>query len=229
MRDLKLTPSLEKSKSSKGRDTQHLILDTALTIFIDHGYGDFSIQKVADSCGLSRGNVSYYYPTKNSLLHGLLQAVVQGYVDEFEKVASDTSRSAEEKFVAIIGMIMRDLETEETSRFFPELWALSNRNNDAMIEMNHLYDKAREHITALVGEINTSLTKQERELLGLFISASMEGHTPFAGHNKKWTQHLPKLTNIASFSFLHLVKNITKKDIAGMKVITSETPKTAQI
>lgn len=216
MRDLKLSPNLQKSKSAKGRDTQHQILETALAIFIEHGYGDFSIQKVASKCGLSRGNVSYYYPTRNSLLHGLLQAVVQGYVDEFDTVAMDERRSPEEKFLSIIDMIMSDLATEETARFFPELWALSNRNDDAMIEMDLLYKKAREHITGLLRDLNPGLTKRERELVGLFISASMEGQTPFAGYGKEWEKDLDTLTNIASFSFLMLAKSITSKEIKGL-------------
>lgn len=224
MRNLKLTPNLQKSKSAKGRNTQHQILETALTIFINHGYGDFSVQKVAANCGLSRGNVSYYYPTKNSLLHGLLQAIVQGYIDAFEEVSVDKTSSPEEKFLSIVDMIMSDLGTEETARFFPELWALSNHNKDAMIEMNLLYKKARKHITELLRDINPKLNKRERELVSLFISASMEGQTPFAGHGKEWVSELGTLTNIASFSFLTLAKSITGKDIRkfALKLQTAE-------
>lgn len=213
MRDLQLTPKIPRSKSAKGRETQQLIIETALRIFIDHGYGEFSIQKVAHSCGLSRGNVSYYYPTKNALLHSLLQAVVQGYVDEFDEVAADETLSPEEKFLSIIDMIMKDLGTRETSHFFPELWALSNRSKIAMTEMNTLYKKAREHLVELLRPINPRLNARERELVGLFISASMEGHTPFVGSGKEWEDELPAITNIASFSFLSLARSITPNEI----------------
>ncbi|TNE58934.1 MAG: TetR/AcrR family transcriptional regulator [Alphaproteobacteria bacterium] len=213
MRHLNLSPEVKNPKSSKGLDTRRTILEAALEIFIEHGYGDFSLEKVAANCGLSRGNVCYYYPTKNDMLHALLQSVVQGYLDEFDEVVLDQGLSAEDKFLKIVEMIMSDLGTEETSKFFPELWALSNRNKMAMKEMNLLYQRAREHLNGLLAEINPDLTPKEVELIGLFISASMEGQTPFVGNGKEFQGEIVPLTRIAAFSFLTLAKTITTKDI----------------
>ena len=216
MRELDFTATIENSKSRKGRETQKQILESALHTFIEYGYGEFSIQRVADKCGLSRGNVSYYYATRNDLLHDLLQVVVKGYIDEFDDIAKDVDLSAEEKFLSIVNTIMSDLSTEETSKFFPELWALSNRNEAAQEEMNALYEKAREHIIELIGAMNPKLNADERELVGLFISASMEGHTPFVGKGKEWEGELPSLTNIAAYSFLTLAKTISPKQIKNI-------------
>ncbi|MEM6850358.1 MAG: TetR/AcrR family transcriptional regulator [Pseudomonadota bacterium] len=217
MQELILNSQMQRSKSAKGRETQHHILQAALQIFIDHGYGDFSLQKVAASCGLSRGNVSYYYPTRSALLRDLLDAVVQGYIDEFEEASADDSLSAPEKLLFIIEAVMTDLGTVETSRFFPELWALANRNEDAREGMQLLYRKAREHIVEILKDINPALSDEERELVGLFISVSMEGHTPFVGPGTDAHKHLGDLTNIASFAFLTMAKSITSRDIAALK------------
>jgi AcrR family transcriptional regulator len=217
MRDLNLSPPSDGHKSAKGRSTKSIILKAALEIFIEHGYGEFSIQKVAARCSLSRGNVSYHYPTRDDLLHGMVDAVLQGYIDDFDDISKDAGLSAAEKFVSIIEMIMSDLGTKETSVFFPELWALSNHNAYALAELNKMYQRARAHLIELIGAINPALSKTDRELVGVFISASIEGHTPFVGPGKEWEKSLPKLTNIAAYSFLHLAKSVTKNDIAAMR------------
>lgn len=213
MRHVDLTPQNGNSKSPKGRETQRVILETALQIFLEYGYGSFSIQKVSEYCGLSRGNVSYYYPTRNALLHDLLQAVVSGYTAEFEEVSRDETLNAEEKFLKIIEMIMMDLSTPETTSFFPELWALANHDEDAKREMELLYRSARIHLTELLKDINPSLTEKERELFGLFVSAAMEGHTPFVGHDREFEGDLESIKNIAAYSFLEAAKSINKNII----------------
>ena len=223
---LSLNPNTDggHSLSRKGNDTKKFILETALEVLIAHGYGEFSIQKVAQHCGMSRGNVSYYYPTRSSLLSGLLEAVIKGYIEEFDRVVIDERRSPEEKFVKIIEFIMDDLTTEETSKFFPELWALANRNEDAERQMRVIYEQARAHITSLLAELNPALGEEERTLVGLFISASIEGQTPFVGHGRQFEKDIAPITRIAAYSFLTLAKTITAREIHDVIGATS-TPK----
>ena len=49
--------------------------------------------------------------------------------------------------------------------------------------------------------------------VALFISSSMEGMTMFVGHGKVWNDSIQHMANIATMSFLQLVKNITPETI----------------
>lgn len=50
------------------RDTRQRIIDAALALFAEKGYAETSIGDVAVSAGLLKGNLSYYFRTKEDLL-----------------------------------------------------------------------------------------------------------------------------------------------------------------
>jgi len=56
-------------------------------------------------------------------------------------------------------------------------------------------------------EMRSDLALQDRNDLSLFISASMEGMTVFAGHEKPFEPRMPTLAEIAIRSFINLVCN----------------------
>ena len=56
---------------------------------------------------------------------------------------------------------------------------------------------------------------QDREDLALFISASMEGMTVFAGHEKPFEPRMTALERIAIQSFIAIVRNFRPKGIGA--------------
>ena len=79
--------------------------------------------------------------------------------------------------------------------------------------MKRLYDDARKHIIRLIKAINPHLSQDDREALGLFISAAMEGQTPFIGHSRAFAKRLPQIRAIAIYNFIDLIQNIRPQDI----------------
>ena len=63
---MKLTQG-KKSERSRG-----LILESALQLFSEQGYGGTSIREIADAAGLSTGNVYHHFPDKEALFRTLL-------------------------------------------------------------------------------------------------------------------------------------------------------------
>ena len=110
--------------------------------------------------------------------------------------------------------------------FFPELWALASHNEAAAQEMYRLYEKARQHFIVLIGAINPSLSVKETAALALFISASLEGQTPFIGHDRAFASRLPEIRDIAVYSILELVKNMRPADIQSPPSLASQQRKT---
>ena len=212
MRDLKLIPDTPATISLKGQATILTILTAARDIFIDNGYGAFSLRQVSQKCGLARGNITYYFASRDELLAALLRAIISGYMWDFDHIISE-DKADEEKLADIITLIINDLSTHETSMFFPELWALSSHNETAAQEMKRLYDDARKHIIRLIKAINPHLSQDDREALGLFISAAMEGQTPFIGHSRAFAKRLPQIRAIAIYNFIDLIQNIRPQDI----------------
>lgn len=219
MRTLRIHPASKGAASQKGRQTLLKILSAARDVFIENGYGEFNLKRVSERCGLARGNVTYYFPSRDDLLQALLRAVISGYTWDFDHIMADEEISAEGKFVAIVRLIIEDLGTRETSIFFPELWALANRSGYAAMEMEQLYSDARRYLVDLIAEINPDLGPDGQQAVALFCSAALEGQTPFVGHGRTHSRRLPQIANIAANALLETVRSMGQ-GVVGPPVTT---------
>ncbi len=208
---LKIRPGTGAYQKGQARVVE--ILEAALDILLDEGYRAITMRRIAKACGINVGNVTYYYPTKEALIRDLLASVLQSYMDIFDDIRDDPNLTAEEKFTQVIRLILEDIQTKKTTHFFPELWALSNHDPFIAERVDELYVMVRKVLNHLIPLINPRLTEQEREVVALFVSASMEGMTMFAGYNKPWTPRMREIEGIAVKSLLDCVKTITSADI----------------
>ncbi len=198
---------------ARGREGHETILRAALSLLVEQGYRAMSMRKVAAACGMKLGNLTYYFPTKEDLVRELLDAVISSYEIEFEAIIHEEGVSPEQRLQEICMLVLEDIRTKKTTRIFPELWALSNHDPFVFDRVHELYARARAPLLAIIEEINPPLSEEQRQALALFISASMEGLTVFAGHDKPFEKRMPWLEKIAAKSFAQLVQTIAAKDI----------------
>ena len=176
---------------------------------------------VGSSPYTTQASGTYYFPSRDALLQAPLRAVISGYTWDFDHIMADEETSADDKFVAIVRLIVEDLGTRETSIFFPELWALANRSDYAAAEMESLYADARRYLVDLIAEINPGLGPDARQAVALFVSASLEGQTPFVGHGRAHGRRLRQITNIAANALLQTVRSIDGGDVGRQLAIAA--------
>jgi AcrR family transcriptional regulator len=198
---------------ARGREGHETILRAALNLLVEQGYRAMSMRKVAAACGMKLGNLTYYFPTKEDLARELFDAVISSYEVEFDAIVHEEGVSPEQRLEEICTLILEDIRTKKTTRFFPEIWALSNHDPFVFERVHELYARARAPLHGIIEDINPSLSASQRETLALFISASMEGLTVFAGHEKPFEDRMPWLEKIAAKSFVQLVQSITPEDL----------------
>jgi AcrR family transcriptional regulator len=212
---LKIQGRHEGATSDKGRRRVSEILHAARDIVINESAARLTMRKVAAHCGITVGNVSYYFPSKQALLHDLCDAVVQGYAEDWAEIVEDVSLTPEERLVRVTRDIMEDLTTRGTTHFFPELWVMALHDPVAADSMEYIYAIERAVFVKLIGQINPALSDEEQEILALYISSAMEGMTVFIGHERKWRSRAAETINVATKTFLDLVVNATSEDIHG--------------
>lgn len=200
---------------ARGRDGHAHILRAALDLLVESGYRAMSMRRVADACGMKLGNLTYYFPTKEDLVRELLDAVISSYEIEFDAIVHETGVSAEDRLAEVCILILEDICTKKTTRVFPELWALSNHDPFVLDRVQEMYTRARVALDEIIGEINPALPPDERAMLALFISGSMEGMTMFAGHDKPFQPQMPWLERIAVKSFVQIVSTIRPGEMKG--------------
>jgi AcrR family transcriptional regulator len=192
---------------AKGHETREQILQAALGLLVEEGSRAMSMRRVAAACGMKLGNLTYHFPSREDLIQALLDAVVSSYEIEFERIVHKPRVPPEERLADICELILEDIRSKKTTRVFPELWAMSNHDAFVLERVQELYARARVPIEQIVAEMRPDLSAIEREAIALFISASMEGQTVFAGYGKPFELRMPTLEAIAIRSFLDLVRN----------------------
>lgn len=65
------------------------IIERAVRAFAECGYEGTSIAAIADSAGLSKQNLMYYFPTKQALYQRVLDDVLDEWLERMENLADD--------------------------------------------------------------------------------------------------------------------------------------------
>ena len=187
------------------------ILDAARELFMEAGYGGLTMRRVANRAGITIGNLNYYYRTKEDLLRDLLEYVTNDYLEEFERRRQIAGQSPEKQLLAVLRFWIDDLNTPETTSFFPELWALGNHDPYVADLLDDLYAKARSPLNEFIPQINPTLTRKEAERMALYMCAAMEGLTVFVGNDKAWASQLGDIKQITIRNFMAMIKNTQGK------------------
>jgi AcrR family transcriptional regulator len=196
-----------RRRSQKGENSAKGILLAAESLLIDEGYHNFSLRKVAARAEQTLGSLQYYFPTKNALVKAMLDNRIQRYLVMFEQIRASAGADPIDQFKALISGIVRDLNTKTTTVFFPEVWAMANHDEQATEFMDAMYGSYRDVLVDVIRLINPNLSQRQLTRLAIYISASLEGHTMFIGHRKRWKKETENIISMASLSFLWLIQS----------------------
>lgn len=192
---------------SKGHQTREQILHAALGIMVEEGYLAMTMRRVADASGMKLGNLTYHFPTREDLVREMLEAVISAYEIEWDKFVHDPAVPPEERLAEYCVLILEDIRTKKTTRFFPEMWALANRDEFVFDRLHEMYARATAPLKEIIAEMRPDLGVQAVHDLALFVSFSMEGSTIFAGYERPFEPRMPSIERIAILSFVELVRN----------------------
>lgn len=170
---------------TNGQATAANIMDVARDIVIGEGMAKLSMRRIARELNMSPGNLSYYYATKDDLLDDLCSTVLAPYLAEFERLRKLQADSPEAQLRAVLGFVYDDLSNRETTHFFPELWTLALHDKRAAAQMELIYSTYRSVIIDIITAMRPDLDTQTIEDLALTLSATIEGHTVFIGHERR--------------------------------------------
>lgn len=202
--------------TAKGRKTRQLILRAALSILVDEGYRAMSLRRVATKCKIRFGNLTYHYPTREELVSELLDSVLRGYEAGYEAISDGRDLCPEDRLVRLCRYTAEEIRSKQTTRLFPELWALSNHDKFVFERMHALYRRGIVPMRKVVEELRPDLSQDVCTALSLFICVSIEVLMVFAGFRKPFEPWIAAFESIASRCFVDLVKNVTAKEVGKL-------------
>jgi len=200
-----------------GTDTIEQILRAALTVLVEEGSRAFTLRRIAAECGMKVGNLSYYFPRKENLVAELLEAILAGYSDMAAEMLSAGDVDPGEKLANAIALMMDGLRSKRTTNLFPELWALANHDETVDRLLQDFYDRAQQSLASRVKAVNPTLPDADCRAVALLISATIEGTTIFAGHDKPWESKMPEIKALAVQSLVHLARTVRSADLRACR------------
>ncbi|MCC5855854.1 MAG: TetR/AcrR family transcriptional regulator [Idiomarina sp.] len=127
-----------------GRLTREGILNASKNVLRTVGFSDFSTPKVAKAAGISQGNLTYYFPTRDELLIAVVESLLDEYASAFRSFVEQYRDIDEQKMAEMVEWLLDDAVTDKTAGVIPQLWALSTHNEEVARVMHRLYDIAAE-------------------------------------------------------------------------------------
>lgn len=182
------------------------ILDAARRLMMEEGAAAVTLRGVARAADMSPGHLNYYFANLDVLMDALLDRVIRPYLEAFDALRDAHRQDPEGGLAAVLEYVLDDLSTPETTKFFPELWALANHDERVREKMQRLYDRYLHVLEELIREMRPELDGSNVKELALFICASIEGQTVFVGYERSYTEHRRALRTIAVKSMLAAVE-----------------------
>ena len=193
---------------SRGQRLHASILRTAFEILVDSGLDALTFGSIAKRMGTKSGNITYYFPTKESLIVELLNGIISNYEHDIDAIYNSDDLEDEDKFARITELIILDLPTKETTRIFPELWAKSNHDPLVQERLDDLYRRGRKAVVRIIARIRPDLSSEQHEMIGVICASCFEGMTIFAGHGKEWEARIDGLSRMTKSILLAGIRHL---------------------
>ncbi len=182
----KATKTKKAKTQDSGKDRRQEILQSAREVLISYGYHSFSMRRVATTAGIHLKTLQHYFETKQELLVETLNYTLDKhyfgqYLRLFKDAVDDSSKQA---LSNVISYLISDCTTEDTSKFFSEMWALSFRDQDARAALDSFYISHRNQLEMLMIRANPKMSRETAKLRAAVIAAQIEGLVVLIGHNK---------------------------------------------
>lgn len=173
------TVQIGNGKSDRTRNTIEKILTAAHKVFTKNGHAGLSLRKVADEAGIAVGNLTYHFPTKNSLLDAMMREALADYVEEHLAQFEADRDTPLDILLNVVEFYVRN--ARESHQFFYQLWGFAGSGEEARAMVRELYRPIGRFIYYLVRAASPKLTDAEVRQAVLQIFSLEEGYKLFIG------------------------------------------------
>ena len=181
------------------------IIQATKKILVDDGLANLSTRRVARELGISIGNLHYYFSTKNDLLQAVIEDVIRGYDEEFEREAKLFPNAPRKRIEAFLRYLIADAKKPEVRAFFYQLWGMSVQNEFAADLRDKAYNRFTDMMVDMLAPLHSERSSSELKLLAMGVNTAIEGlHVTF-GLGKEMLEQYPDMEELL---FQQIMRNI---------------------
>ncbi|MFB6676424.1 TetR/AcrR family transcriptional regulator [Streptomyces sp. NPDC056390] len=109
------TPRPATTRDEQREASRRRLVDAALAILAEEGYGRLTIKQVGDRAGVSRGLVNYHFASKAGLIEAVAADIREGLVEQVRAVPGYADMSGLEAVLATMDRYFEQLAAPEAS------------------------------------------------------------------------------------------------------------------
>ncbi|WP_174614525.1 TetR/AcrR family transcriptional regulator [Virgibacillus ihumii] len=125
-------------------DTRHKILEAASNIVQQDGILDLTLEAAAEQAGVSKGGLLYHFPSKDALIEGMVQHLMEGYAANMKKEADQDTAEKGRWTRAFIKETF--LQSTPSKNMDAGLMAAAAINPDLLKPIQDAYEKWQDNI-----------------------------------------------------------------------------------
>jgi AcrR family transcriptional regulator len=204
-------PSYRKPAYRTGKQTQESIVAAAETVLVRFGHSGFTLKRVAECAGIAVGNLSYHFPTKDSLLELLINQTLTQYASRFATLiprhpASTTALGE------LVAWFMEDSVTPRYTHLFRELWAAALHSPSLNAALEHFYEQSIEDVVTVVAPSFDARRRAELKTLVYLMCVLSEGSSVVFGSRAHPGQLFADLKAVATRTVTSLAESLAARD-----------------
>jgi AcrR family transcriptional regulator len=182
-------------------DTRSEILKAARHVLATAGYARLSMRAVAREAHVAVGNVVYYFPSKRSLMHAVIMALLTHY----KANAGAYLRNAGSKtgFAELLRWYMSDSVARETSRVFRELWTMALHDPAIAKAMDRFYNELHRLAATRLRAAWPGLSRQRARDIAQLLGTISEGTNPIYATASRSAGSLARVGQLAGELLIH--------------------------
>jgi AcrR family transcriptional regulator len=167
--------AISKATTDKGGERIAAILEDAKNIVVEEGFSALSFRAIAKRTGMTVGNVSYYFASKDQLMEQLAEYIFDRWEKRFRKSIPVDAGDKMGIFLYAIRYMIEENKRPRSRSLLLEMWAMANQSSAIAKMMDVFYARMRAQIEVMIIDINPNLPKQACRLRAALIAAQIEG------------------------------------------------------
>jgi AcrR family transcriptional regulator len=174
------------------------ILDSAYQILVTNGYAGFTMRLVAQSAGISPGNLTYHFPRKDMLLRALITRIMEDYSRQLDALFSDSDISSEQQTERLVHWVLMDDTTEGTVRISREIWAMALHDDEIRDAVDDFYDILMERLVNWLQLSHPNTKKATLAEMAHILVQLAEGTAILFGTRRKRTVSIERIIELVT-------------------------------
>ena len=159
----------------RGQNQVRRILAEAQRLLIAEGYAGLTNRKVAKNLGISLGNLTYYFPTKDKLLEALISNMLDGHNRAFEVERLHFPDEPFARFEAYLDHLISDCRESNTRATFFQIWGLATHHEAVRNLREFIYAHFRDQLDELLRPLRPELSDKDLSYRVAATVAMIEG------------------------------------------------------